>query len=134
MGRLQCHCTFTDSAKKLAAKLDALSSASKPSYDELKATLELLRAEHHQHVTLHNQQYARAFVEYHRVDERPLLKTTAFSAGDVRRARDPVKKPGKGKRKGKGNAPPAAGGGSGEGTTKRKKKVVSNGGAGEQKE
>lgn len=119
-GRLQCFCTFTDSAKRLAKKMDALPD--KPPYEELKAILKDLRAEHAQHVTQHNQQYARAFIEYHRIDERPILKTTAFSAGDVKRARDPPpKKSGKGKGRAKG-VPSAAQ--AAEGTKRRKKKAA----------
>lgn len=98
LGRLQCRCTFTESAAELKKRIDALPMTN-PSYQQLKAALDACIAEHQKHVTEHNAEYARALVEYARVDRAPILKTTAFTSGDVREARNPVKKPTKAKKR-----------------------------------
>lgn len=92
--RLKCACTFTESAQRLQKLLDKAESSDKPTIKELKGILSALQLEHKEHVEKHNVTYAHSFVEHYK-GGGPVLKTSAFTAGDVKRARNPVKVEGK---------------------------------------
>lgn len=93
LSRLQCACTFTESAQRLKKMLDNLEKTPPKKEKDLRAAFDELCALHQEHVTNHNAQYAHSLVEFHKppVGGGLLLKTTAYTAGELKRARDPVK-------------------------------------------
>jgi antirestriction protein ArdC len=93
LGRLNCHCVFTESAQRLKALLDKLEKADKQNAKDLKAALALQEKLYQEHVTEHNAHYIHSFVEFNRTDTHPVIKTSAYTAGDLKRARQgPTKK------------------------------------------
>jgi hypothetical protein len=93
LGRLRCHCTFTESAQRLSALLDKLEKTDKINAKELKVALKEQEKLYQEHVNQHNSRYIHSFVEFNRTDRNPVLKTSAYTAGDLKRARQgPTKK------------------------------------------
>lgn len=93
LGRLNCHCVLTESAQRLKTQLEKLEKSDKPNAKELKAALALHERLYQEHVTEHNARYIHSFVEFNRTDTHPVFKTTAYTAGDLKRARQgPAKK------------------------------------------
>lgn len=95
LSRLKCACAFTESAQRLSKVLDEVELTKKEK--DIREALRELRALHEEHVTVHNTQLAHSLIEFHKPDVSggPLLKTTAFSAGELKRARNPTKPSGK---------------------------------------
>jgi hypothetical protein len=62
----------------------------------MKAVLQGLQAEYKEHVERHNIEYAHSFMEFYKgstvLGGGPVLKTSALTSGDLKRARNPVKK------------------------------------------
>ena len=60
---------------------------------DLKAALAELKLLHEEHVKIHNAQYGHALVEFHKPHAAGglILKTTPYTAGELKRARNPVK-------------------------------------------
>lgn len=77
--------------------MDKAESEKSPKVAELRVILQALREDHKEHVEKHNIQYAHSCAEFYRVggSQGPVLKTSVFMAGDVKRARNPVKTDGK---------------------------------------
>lgn len=95
--RLKCACVFTESAQRLEKLIDEMEVEKVPSVNrrekDLKTALDLLKKLHEEHVTTHNIQYAHSLVEFHKPHGGGglVLKTSAYSAGELKRARNPVK-------------------------------------------
>lgn len=98
--RLQCACKFSESCERTSKLLDKAEDKG-VKISELKEILHSLQEDYKEHVEKHNIQYAHSLVEFHRSTSGPLggggpvLKTSMFAAGDVKRARNPVKVEGK---------------------------------------
>jgi antirestriction protein ArdC len=87
LGRLRCRCTFTESSGRLIALLDKLEKSDKVSANGLKSAVEEYKKLYQDHVVTHNAEYIHSFVEFNRTDKQPVLKTSAYTAGDYKRAR-----------------------------------------------
>jgi 16S rRNA C1402 (ribose-2'-O) methylase RsmI len=92
LSRLKCACVFTESAQRLEKLLDEVESTKKEK--DIREALRELKALYEEHVTQHNTQFSHSLIEFHPF-VGPLLKTTAFSAGELKRARNPTKPSGK---------------------------------------
>lgn len=93
LGRLRCHCTFTECSQRILGLLEKLEKTDKLSANALKTLVEEYKTLYHQHVTSHNAEYIHSFVEFNRTDKQPIPKTTAYTMGDFQRARQgPTKK------------------------------------------
>jgi len=104
LNRLRCACTFTESARRLEQLLDKIESNEKNQTSvrdikDMKTVLQGLQSEFKEHVEKHNVEYAHSFMQFYRgstvLGGGPVLKTSALTAGDLKRARNPVKKPSK---------------------------------------
>jgi hypothetical protein len=93
LSRLECACTFTESAQRLSKILDELEKAPNKKEKDLRLALDELCALHQEHVKTHNAQYAHSLMQHHKPPTGGglLLKTTAYTAGELVRARNPVK-------------------------------------------
>lgn len=100
LNRLRCACTFTESARRLEQLLDKTEFSNdknhQASIKDMKAVLQGLQAEYKEHVERHNIEYAHSFMEFYKgstvLGGGPVLKTSALTSGDLKRARNPVKK------------------------------------------
>lgn len=95
LSRLKCACVFTESAQRLEKILDEVESTKKEK--DIREALRELKALYEEHVTQHNTQFSHSLIEFYKPEASggPLLKTTAFSAGELKRARNPTKPSGK---------------------------------------
>lgn len=112
MNRLQCACVFTDGAREVEERLKkfdsipSLSTSAVSAIKELRAALELLKKDYHEHVTTYNRDYHRSMIELQKVRAiNPLgvhpMPTSGWKAGDLKRIREPPPKKKKDEKKSK---------------------------------
>lgn len=110
MNRLQCACVFTDGAKELDERLKKLdnlgNNASKEVIKELKAILDIMKKDYHDHVTTYNRERLRSTIELQKIHainpfNVPPLQTNGWKAGDLKRIREPPPKKKKDEKKNK---------------------------------